>query len=223
MKKLLYYAGVIMAVIILLPLLIVKGCGYETGEPQEKPDVLEGEKIIVYNHISKENMSMDLEEYIKGVLAAEMPADFAPEALKAQALAARTFAFGRMTGQFMSKAGYHDDTPLCTDYTHCQAWISKDAALKRWGIFSAAKNWNKISKAVEETRGLIITCNGEAINALFHASSGGRTENNEEVWSGTAVPYLRSVESNGEDMAKDFRTSVLIDMEIGRASCRERV
>ena len=210
MKKLLFYAGVMMAVIILLPLLIVKGCNYTVEEPSELPDVLIGEKILVYDHISKTVKEMDMEEYIKGVVAAEMPVDFDIEALKAQAVAARTFAYGRKIRAYESKAGVHDDVDICTNYAHCQAWKSKDAKMKDWGIFNGTRNWNKIAQAVNETRGLIITYDGKVINALFHANSGGKTENCEEVWEGVQVPYLRSVESNGEEAAKDFKAAVTI-------------
>lgn len=213
MKKLLFYAGVMIAVVILLPLLIVKGCGYTAKEPSEVPDVLTDEKILVYDHLSKTVKNMDMEEYLKGVVAAEMPADFDLEALKAQAVAARTFAYGRKIHEFVSKAGVHDDADICTDSTHCQAWKSKEAKMKEWGVFNATKNWNKISQAVNETRGLIITYDGKVINALFHASSGGRTENCEDVWEGVPVPYLRSVESNGEEAAKDFKVAVTMKID----------
>jgi stage II sporulation protein D len=210
MKKLLLYAGAMIAVVILLPLLIVKGCGYSAEEPSEVPDVLTDEKILVYDHLSKTVKNMDMEEYLKGVVAAEMPADFDLEALKAQAVAARTFAYGRKIHEFVSKAGVHDDADICTDSTHCQAWKSKETKMKEWGIFNSARNWNKISRAVNETRGLILTYDGKVINALFHSNSGGRTENCEDVWEGVAVPYLRSVESNGEEAAKDFQAVVTI-------------
>ncbi len=210
MKKLLFYAGVMLTVVILLPLLIVKGCGYKGEEPSEVPDVITGEKILVYDASTKKVKNMSLEEYIMGVVAAEMPADFDLEALKAQAVAARTFAYGRKVHAFASSPGVHDNADICTNPAHCQAWKSKEAKMKEWGVFNAARNWNKIAQAVNETKGLIVTYNGKVINALFHSSSGGKTENSEDVWEGVEVPYLRSVESNGEDAAKDFKAVVTI-------------
>lgn len=210
MKKLLFYTGIMMAVVILLPLLIVKGCNYSVDEP---PESIEGqivEKILVYDSYNKTTKEIDLEEYLKGVVAAEMPADFDIEALKAQAIAARTFTYSRKIHAYESKAEVHNDADICTDFTHCQAWISREAVMKKWGIFKASKNWNKIEKAVSETKGLIITYDEKVINALFHANSGGKTENCEDVWDGIQVPYLRSVESNGEDAAKDFKSAVTI-------------
>lgn len=202
---------IMVAVVILLPLLIVKGCNNTVKEAPEQDKKEIEEKILVYDPINKKEWETELEEYLKGVVAAEMPADFDIEALKAQAIAARTFAYGRKIHLYEPKAGLHDDADICTDCAHCQAWISKDAAMRKWGIFNASRNWNKIVKAVSETKGLIITYDGKVINALFHANSGGKTENSEDVWDGIEVPYLRSVESYGEDMAKDFKTTVLLN------------
>ncbi|NJD03447.1 MAG: stage II sporulation protein D [Ruminiclostridium sp.] len=213
MKKLLLYVGVILAVVILLPLLIVKGCNYTVEEPSESPDLLIEEKILVYDHSSRTVKNMDLEEYLKEVVAAEMPADFDIEALKAQAVAARTFAYSRKIRAYRPEPGVHDEADICTDYKHCQAWISRGTAMKKWGIFNASRNWNKISRAVNETKGLIITYDSKVINALFHANSGGKTENIGDVWDGVQVPYLKSVESNGEDAAKDFKSTVIIKIK----------
>lgn len=209
MKKLLYYAGIMIAIVILLPLLIVKSCGHPT-EKKPPEEILKSSelKISVYDANLNRSTVMNLEDYIKGVVAAEMPADFDIEALKAQAVAARTFAYGRLTGVYQSKAGVHDGVNICTDSTHCQAWISKENAMKKWNIFFAARNWGKIEKAVNSTKGLIVVYKGNIANTLFHASSPGRTENSEDVWSGVAVPYLRSVESTGEEDSKGYVTSI---------------
>ena len=216
MKKLMYFAGLMIIVIILLPMLIVKGCGHSVEN--KPPDKITNEdkelKIKVYQSSLQRSEEMELEEYIKGVLAAEMPADFDMEALKAQAVAARTFAYGRLAGVYKSKLGVHDGADICTDSAHCQAWSSKETAMKKWSIFFAARNWGKIEKAVNETKGMIVVYDGNIANTLFHASSSGRTENSEEVWSGTSVPYLRSVESNGEEASKGYITSVLIEASV---------
>ena len=212
MKKLIYYTCVIILVVILLPLLIVKGCGTSEKEAPkaEKPSGT-GIKITVYITGEKRVQEMDLEEYIKGVVAAEMPASFGIEALKAQAVAARTFAYGRLAGVYRSAPGAHDGIDVCTDPAHCQAWISKENAMKNWGIFFASRNWAKIEGAVNETAGIIVTYDGKIANTLFHSNSGGMTENSEEVWDGTYVPYLRSVVSKGEDNYKEYRSVVMLD------------
>jgi stage II sporulation protein D len=208
MKKLIFYAGIMFSVIILLPLLIVKGCSYSKEEPStpQKPELVE--KIKIYNSATSSVMEMELEDYLKGVVAAEMPADFDLEALKAQAVAARTFTYGRLKAIYPSKEGIHDGIAICTDHTHCQAWTSKEDATKRWGFFRASANWSKIEKAVSETKGMIITYDNKIINALYHANSGGKTENCEEVWEGAAVPYLKSVTSYGENTVSDYKVTI---------------
>lgn len=210
MKKILYYTALMVLIVILLPAIIVRGCGPAPPQKPPAPEIPEKVyEITVYNKDTKLTEVMDLEEYIKGVVAAEMPADFDLEALKAQAVAARTFAYGRMSGAYRSKQGVHDGIDICTDSTHCQAWMSAESAKKRWGILFASRNWSKIERAVNETKGLIIVYQGDVINALFHASSAGRTENAEDVWEGKSVPYLRSVASS-DGSSKGYITTVTI-------------
>lgn len=211
MKKFIYYAGMMIAVVILLPMFIVKGCGPPTGKKPPVEEIKEKEyKISVYHTSLDQIVEMDLEEYIKGVLAAEMPADFDIEALKAQAVAARTYAYGRLAGAYQSKQGVHDGVDVCTNSAHCQAWMSKESAIKKWSIFFASRNWSKIEKAVDSTKGMIVIYNNAVANTLFHASSPGKTENSEEVWSGVSVPYLRSVESSGEEASKGYITTITV-------------
>ncbi len=209
MKNFGYYALIMICIVVIIPLLIVRGCGVESDEiiPHEKQNLAGGEsiKIKVYIASDKTVKEMNLEEYIKGVVAAEMPADFEAEALKAQAVAARTYAYGRLKNIYKSADGVHDGTPVCTNPAHCQAWISKKAAMKKWGIFKASGNWNKIEKAVDETKGIIITYQGSVVNPLFHSNSGGKTENAENVWPGVSVPYLKSVVSEGEEQSGEFK------------------
>lgn len=209
MKKVLYYTATILIIVILMPMLIVKGCGF--GHPDSgSGSQPEGVRIKVFVSSEKKTVEMQLEEYIKGVVAAEMPASFESEALKAQAIAARTYAFSRVKKVFTAAPGVHDSADICTDPAHCQAWMSKSKAMKGWGVFAAIRNWNKIERAVSDTKGIIITYNGEMANPLFHSNSGGRTENSEDVWDGVAVPYLRSVESAGEEGTSEYTNVVRI-------------
>lgn len=121
-----------------------------------------------------------LETYVTGVVASEMPSSFHIEALKAQAVAARTYAVSKVKSGV--NPNVHPLAPLC-DTTHCQ-------------VYSSDKNIpDKIKKAVNETASQLLYYNDELIeNALYHASSGGHTENSEDVFV-SAVPYLKSVES----------------------------
>lgn len=196
-----------LVIIIAMPLIIVRGCSLKQ-EPAPVKTEHDNIKIKVYISADKKVREMDLEEYIKGVVAAEMPAEFGIEALKAQAVAARTYAYGRIIGTYKAKEGVHDGIEICTDPAHCQAWISREGAFKKWGLLNSIRYWNKICKAVNETRDIIITCNNTVINPLFHSSSSGRTENSEDVWEGTAVPYLRSVISNGDDACRNYKMTV---------------
>lgn len=137
---------------------------------------------------------MELEAYVCGVVAAEMPASFHPEALKAQAVVARTYAW--------QKAGpgggcqNHPGAALCTDSTCCQAWIDDHAAREKWPAEEADFYLERIQEAVNSTRGQVITCKGELITAVYHSTCGGKTEAAAELWSGGArsYPYLQSVD-----------------------------
>lgn len=148
--------------------------------------------VHLYSKEEKKIIPLALEEYVKGVVAAEMPAEFGLEALKAQAVAARTVAIRRMrrfggTG-YPAVAG----ADLSDDVGDSQAWLSRRQLIAKWGLWAYRRYWRKISAAVEATSGLIIAYDGRPIDALYHSTSGPRTANAEELW-GTAVPYLKSV------------------------------
>lgn len=134
--------------------------------------VRNGGNISVINRVS-------MQEYVKGVVPYEMSGSWPVEALKAQAMCARTYAY--------SNFGKHGvDFDICAS-THCQVYH---------GANSATNNSNQ---AVDETYGQYILYNGEPINAVFHSSDGGATEDAENVW-GYATPYLRGVYDSHEDL-----------------------
>ena len=138
----------------------------------------------------------DMQEYLVHVLAAEMPAAFLPEALKAQAVAARTFAL------YCGDRGHHDDAQVCTDFACCQAWADDETLRSRWGE-KYGENLDKLTLAVEETRGQYLCYGGEPVFAAFHSSSCGQTEDCGAIWS--ALPYLVSVSSpEGEEDVPDY-------------------
>ena len=161
--------------------------------------------------ITKENkiVTMSLEEYIKGVISAEMPAEYNIEALKAQAVAARTYAAAHM--EVFGGKQYNSSRNIdVSDTVACQVYMNKQDRLSTWPKKSNTKYWNKIAQAVTETSGEIIIYNGEVIKEPFYfAISSGKTENSEEVFS-TSEPYLKSVESPGESNALKYRTTVNI-------------
>lgn len=135
-----------------------------------------------------------LDEYVACVVSAEMPVKYDIEALKAQAIVARTYTIYKIT---TSKK--HEIADICDKSTCCQAWISKEDRLKRWKEEERTANWNKILQAINETAGKIITYKGKPINAFFHANSGGKTQTPFYVWGGTGYPYLQVVETAGEE------------------------
>lgn len=212
MKKFGFYVILMIVIIVLLPLIIVRSINMveETKITENQSDIT----INVYIENQKKVVKMQLEEYLLGVVAAEMPASFEIEALKAQAIAARTYALGRAAKLYGSGAEtIHNGADVCTSPAHCQAWISKDTAFKRWGLLSSFKYWNKICKAVIATKGQVIEYNKVLINPLFHSNSGGHTENSEDVWEGAAEPYLRGVVSQGEDTSKEYKNEVILEQK----------
>lgn len=158
--------------------------------------------------LSKENIikEFDLEEYVIGVVAAEMPADFGLEALKAQAVAARTYALAHVT-ELGGKACKNGNGASLCDTVHCQAYMTKEERMSLWSKASGEKNWNKIKVAVESTRGQVLTYYGDLVmEPYYFATSSGNTENSEDVFS-NSIPYLRSVVSPGEEGTKNFKSS----------------
>lgn len=161
-----------------------------------------------------ETRAVSMTEWLPGVVAAEMPASFEPEALRAQAVAARTYILDRAAHHAQS----HPDADLCTDPTCCCAWASEAALREKWGG-EADENLARTRAAVSETDGQYLVYDGEPIRAVFHSSSAGTTESSEALWG--ALPYLVSVSSpetaadvpnyvSAVDVsADDFRAAIL--------------
>jgi stage II sporulation protein D len=153
-------------------------------------------------------VKMGLEEYVFGVLAAEMPATFSMEALKAQAVAARTLAVYKIMYGGCSK---YDGADVCDESGHCQAYLTANEIKSRWkGNFDSYAA--KLTQAVNGTAGKIITYADKPILVLFHASSAGYTENVENVYS-QALPYLRGVPSPGESSVTTLESKEEYDMK----------
>lgn len=135
---------------------------------------------------------MSLHDYLVGVLAAEMPSDFPTEALKAQTVAARTFALRQ------ANAGKHLTADVCANPGCCQGWSSAVCATHL--------------AAVNSTDGLVATYHDALIDATYFSCSGSRTESALAVW-GSDIPYLQSVESPGEASAPRYTESILFDAQ----------
>ena len=164
-------------------------------------------KVLHTKDNSIEEMKMD--EYLLGVVSAEMPADFEEEALKAQAVVARTYTVYKIEHN-QSK---HGEADICDNSACCQAWISKDDRMARWDEDKRESNWEKIEKAVSSTAGKVVTYNGEVIDAFFHSNSGGKTEEVSNVWGGSDLPYLQSVETSGEDAYSQYQSEAIFTKE----------
>ncbi|OPX84357.1 MAG: Amidase enhancer precursor [Pelotomaculum sp. PtaB.Bin104] len=147
--------------------------------------------VRVYLHRDDRIQHMQLEDYLIGVVAAEMPAEFPSEALKAQAVAARTYVAKRISSGGADDQ-LHPGADVCDDHRHGQAWLSRQDLKKRWGSVLYYEYYYKVKEAVDETAGLVLTYQGELIDPAYHASCGGKTENSEDVWK-EKLPYLRSV------------------------------
>jgi len=183
--------------------------GQDNQPDQVYADVSEPKLIKVYNLTTNDVMVLDFEEYLKGVVASEMPADFDTEALKAQAVTARTYTLYRLK-KYPDGQPEHKDAPICTG-THCQVWSSKETLIASHPDGWYDSYWSKIENAVSSTNRQILTYDGKVIEPLFHSVSGGRTENSEDVFS-SSVPYLKSVESPYEEEAPKLHDSVKLSV-----------
>lgn len=191
------------AILLALVAVLLLGLPSAIGTLGERPPVLEapaaepdGTEMIpvrLYFPATQETKELPLGEYLKGVVAAEMPAEFAPEALKAQFVVARTYVVRRMH-QFGGKGGCPPSpaADICADPRYSQAYISKEELIERHGALAANSYWKLLEQAGAETAGQVLTYAGELIDPLYHSVSGRKTENAEEYFT-QALPYLVAV------------------------------
>ncbi len=193
---------------LILPLLMIL-CFGKGGEELIKHGRI-SQDITVYRIEEGRTVTIDLEEYVAGVVAGEMPASFETEALKAQAVAARTYGISKtIRGKEKGNSAEHLSAALC-DGTHCQVYRSEKELEEIKGKEWMADGWRKILEATEATAGEIMYHDGELVEQpLFHSASGGKTENSEDVFV-SALPYLRSVESLFEGDAPYQNESISI-------------
>ena len=148
---------------------------------------------------------MPLETYVEGVTAAEIADDFPVEAIRAQAVAARTYAVYK---QSRGRPAEHLDADVCDDYSHCAAY--QPDAVKTFSV-----GYSRIRKAVKDTAGQILTCDGAPIAAVFHCVSGPKTESAADVW-GEDIPYLQSVVSPGGTQYAGYESEVTLTADAFR-------
>ncbi len=149
-------------------------------------------------------VTMEMESYVVGVVLGEMPAEFEVEALKAQAVVARTYTLKRREEGIRHPLG-----AVCVNSGCCQAYVSPESYLSQGG---KQENLEKITAAVESTSGQVLTYEGKLIEATYFSCSGGRTEDAAAVWGGD-VPYLQSVASPGEEHASKYTAEVFFTRE----------
>lgn len=182
----------------------------EQKEKEEK-DTIEykaNQTIRVKMSKTGEIVAMDINDYLRGVLPSEMPPSYDIEALKAQAVVARTYTYKKIQDK-----GEGVDADICDNPGHCQAFYPKEKILQIWagrGFDDALRvtYWNKVNEAVVSTQNEVIMYQGQLIKAFFHASSPIKTEDISQIWGGEKLPYLASVE-NKESETYENRTSVV--------------
>ncbi len=220
MKKVFIYFFVFLLVFFLLPAFLTKknveakvSSNDVSNENAEKKAEIENYDYKNYGNIkllhtkTGEVEEVPIDTYLVNVVSAEMPADFEIEALKAQAVVARTYTIYKIQNK------KHDNADICDDSACCQAWVSKEERFARWEESVRESNWQKIEQAVNDTKGKIITYEGKLINAFFHSNSGGKTEIPVNVWGGTGYPYLQVVETSGEDNYTQYNSEVVLSNE----------
>lgn len=211
MKKIVFYVVFVIFLIFIMPIIFTDK--FETKEAlssdiEENKFNLDDYSIINLLHIEDGKIEeLDLDTYLYGVVASEMPASFEMEALKAQAVVARTYTIYQI-----KNGGKHENSSICNSAACCQAWISKENRFARWEESCREEYWQKIVNAVDETKGKIIFYNNEPINALFHSNSGGKTELAINVWGGN-FPYFQTVETSGEDVYTSYNSEIKISKD----------
>ncbi len=179
--------------------IIVHHSAESNSEPQE-PRYIEDYTQTVSVTVDGTPEDMTLHNYLTGVLMGEMPASYDLEALKAQAVAARTYTLHRLSG----------GGSLSDDSSVCQAFIPLDQAQDKLGT-----DWEnllgKLHQAVAETDGQVLTYNDQLISATYFSGSGGKTESAQAVW-GSEIPYLVSVDSPGEEETSDYESTVTVPL-----------
>lgn len=189
-----------LAVIVIVPAILVKTVTPTPPSERQQdtaavqPYTQDGNSplvIPVYLTKTKQVESIPLEAYVRGVLAAEMPIEFELEAMKAQAMAARTYIIRRIVEQDFSNMPVSN--AWVTDTITHQAYVSDEELKARWGTAYQA-NSDKLNQAVNETKDMILTFQQKPIQATFFSTSNGYTENSEDYWN-EYIPYLRSVPS----------------------------
>ncbi|MGI6430089.1 MAG: stage II sporulation protein D [Syntrophomonadaceae bacterium] len=198
MKKIIIFSSAIVFAALAV-FFALRGCS--TQSIHELP------MVTVYRSQSGQVEQMDLEEYIIGTVAAEMPASFESEALKAQAICARTYALRKLT----EGKSYPHQADLSDNINTCQGYLSYEEFAGRHP-HQSEQWWLNIQQAVEETRGQVILHDNQLIDALYHSTCGGQTASALEVF-GQNIDYLQSVQCGYCQISKRYKTEQVLDWQ----------
>ncbi len=194
--------------LIICPAAALTGNGLEDDSAREVVAVQTEEESVAYISVmsssSGKTEKIKLREYIIGCVAAEMPANYHPEALKAQAVASYTYAKKVSEQNEKYKESYLGEADITDSPETHQGYIGEKERREKWGD-DFEEYEKKISDAVDEVFGYFMTYNGETVLAVYHSNSAGKTQSAETLW-GTDIPYLKSVESPGDKLSPDYVT-----------------
>ncbi|MCM3617960.1 stage II sporulation protein D [Sutcliffiella horikoshii] len=221
LKPIIVLTSVLFVMVLMVPtLLVMPFVDKESGqlaeelktkqEVQTQVEVAESPiDVAVYRHKQEMIENIPLEDYIVGVVASEMPADFELEALKAQALAARTYILRQLLAD--EKLGTPNGADV-TDTEQHQVYKSPEELKAIWDSGDFDWKMEKIKQAVAETAGNVLTYNNAPIDASYFSTSNGYTENSEEYWP-NEIPYLRSVESPWDVDSEKYLSQVTLTVQ----------
>lgn len=201
MKEIGITAAVLLAVLLLTPLAAQKNKPAAKKTEKSGIQTAAADSFRVLDADTGKIRKMSAAEYVRGAVAGEMPALYEPEALKAQAVAAYTFACHRRTA--VSGRNYDISTDSATD----QSFLSESGARKKWGE-NADVYLKKISDAVSAVSGRLVTYDNSPALTVYHAISAGRTESAADVWGGN-VPYLVPADSAADRLAPRYQTTAV--------------
>lgn len=209
MRTIVAAALLCLVIALMLPLLFAGG-GQAAPEASAEPESAAGglDSELSFTVLTADGVeTVTMSDWLPGVVAGEMPALFEEEALKAQAVAARTYIMYSMGREKPA----HPEAGVCDDPACCKAHSTDEELREKWGE-SYEENMARVLEAVRSTDGEYMSYGGEVIQAVFHSSSAGRTEDSAAIWQ--AEPYLVSVESpeTAEDVP-NYVTSVTVSPE----------
>ena len=214
MKKILLYFVFVIILMITMPIVFTDNfnkteetSGEEAKVEYEKANYGDFSVLKLLHQDTGQVEEIEFDTYLYGVVSAEMPASYELEALRAQAVVARTYTIYKMVN-----GSKHENADICDSSLCCQAWISKENRLARWEEEKREEYWNKIVDSVDSTSGRYVAYQGQPINAFFHSNSGGLTELPVNVWGGS-YPYLQVVATSGEESYNGYASEIEISKD----------